>query len=109
MVYNVTSYTVILHCVPGYQGGASIRFEVTKGISGAGDATVEEATEVEVMWLDDGQAELHVLGLYPSTNYTLHVYQTNTYGRSFTSVSVNVSTQRKYTREITYCRRYSRH
>lgn len=80
---------------------------MTKSISGDGDATVEEATEVEVMWLEDNQAELHVLGLYPYNSYTLRVYQTNTYGRSLTSVSVNVRT-RKYTHEVAYCRRHSR-
>ena len=88
---NITAYTAQLSCVSGYDGGTVIWFDVLK--NSQWDLMTE--AKVDTTWLNN-EVLLLVHELYPSTNYTMFVYQHNSYGRSVDYVSVDLFTECKY-------------
>lgn len=86
-ILNTTEIYVTLHCVPGYDGGATLHFPVEAQQSGGG--TFEP--DVRLEW-DSSLAAIRVLGLNPATDYDLKVFSGNQYGRSQGSVLVAVRT-----------------
>lgn len=91
-----TDWKAQLICITGYKGGQRITFEVLKQDGGilsnmATNSSIEVAVGVK-----REVAILEVDGFDSNTNYTVKVYQKNSFGRSQGFTTVFVSTRGKF-------------
>ena len=85
---NTTANTSVVSCLPGFDGGEPLDFSVYKS-----EVTRPPEETRSTFTMDEGLAIITVSDLSPKTNYTLMIYQKNSFGKSHESFGVLVWTQ----------------
>ena len=89
--HNLTETEVTLQCVPGYDGGTLVTYEVESDLHVGSVYTSSMLGSVAMTGVPT-KVVIRVDDLWPGSDYELHIYATNTHGRSSNHYSFHVTT-----------------